>query len=206
MKPPVDAVAVPELTKQSQNTETPSAAVPNGWNDRGAVGLAFSLDLDLWGKNRAASRAAQAEAQSARYEFDEARLAITTGIASAYAELASLYAQRDSLDDALNIRTKSATLVKQRVDIGLDTQAESRQATARVAQARADIEATDEAIAYQERRRVLARAGRAPGRSSRLRLRCSRRRAFPPMLRRTGGRLSRTSLRSARSGSGSPAN
>jgi NodT family efflux transporter outer membrane factor (OMF) lipoprotein len=146
LKPTVDAFAVPELSKQSQNTETPSAAVPNGWNDRGVVGLAFSLDLDLWGKNRAASRAAQAEAQSARYEFDEARLAITTGIASAYAELASLYAQRDSIQDALNIRTKSATLVKQRVDIGLDTQAESRQATARVAQARADIEATDEAI------------------------------------------------------------
>src|SRR4030095_5377263 len=106
----------------------------------------FSLDLALWGKNRAASRAAKAEAQSARYEFDEARLAITTGIASAYAELASLYAQRDSLEDALEIRTKSATLVKQRVDIGLDTQAEFPQATARVAQARADIEATDEAI------------------------------------------------------------
>ena len=146
LKPTVDAFAVPELSKQSQNTETPSAAVPNGWNDRSAMGLAFSLDLDLWGKNRAASRAAQAEAQSARYEFDEARLAITTGIASAYAELASLYAQRDSLEDALSIRTKSATLVKQRVDIGLDTQVESRQATARVAQARADIEATDEAI------------------------------------------------------------
>ena len=146
LKPRVDAFAAPELSKQSQNTETPSAAVPNGWNDRGAAGIAFSLDLDLWGKNRAASRAAKAEAVSARYEFDEARLVITTGIASAYAELASLYAQRDSLAAALDIRTKSAKLVKQRVDIGLDTQAESRQATARVAQARADIEATDEAI------------------------------------------------------------
>ena len=146
LKPRVDAFAAPELSKQSQNTETPSEAVPNGWNDRGAAGIAFSLDLDLWGKNRAASRAAKSEAASARYEFDEARLAITTGIASAYAELASLYAQRDSLEAALEIRTKSAKLVKQRVDIGLDTQAESRQATARVAQARGDIEATDEAI------------------------------------------------------------
>jgi len=146
LRPTVDAYAVPELSKQSQNTETPSAAVPNGWNDRGAAGLVFSLDLDLWGKNRAASRAARAEAQSARYEFDEARLAITTGIASTYAELASLYAQRDSLETALQIRMKSAALVKQRVDIGLDTQAEYRQATARVSQARADVEATDEAV------------------------------------------------------------
>ena len=146
LKPRVDAFAAPELSKQSQNTETPAAAVPNGWNDRGSAGITFSLDLDLWGKNRAASRAAKADAASARYEFDEARLAITTGIASTYAELASLYAERDSLDAALDIRAKSAKLVQQRVDIGLDTQAESRQATARVAQARADIEATDEAI------------------------------------------------------------
>jgi NodT family efflux transporter outer membrane factor (OMF) lipoprotein len=146
LKPRVDAFAVPEFSNQSKNTEIPSAGVPDGWNDRSTAGIAFSLDLDLWGKNRAASRASKAEALAARHEFDEARLAITTAIASAYADLASLYAQRDSLEAALDIRMKSAKLVKQRVDIGLDTQAESRQATARVAQARADIAATDEAI------------------------------------------------------------
>ena len=145
-KPRVDGFAIPELAKQSENTETPSAAVPDGWNDRSALGVSFSLDLDLWGKNRAASRAAKAEARSARYEFDEARLAITTGIASTYAKLASLYAQRDSIEAAIEIRSKSADLTKERVDIGLDTQAEARQATARVAQSRADLEATDEAI------------------------------------------------------------
>lgn len=145
-KPTITGFAAPELSKQSQNTETPAAAVPNGWNDRGSAGIAFSLDLDLWGKNRAASRAAKAQARSARFEFDEARLAITTGIASAYAELASLYAQRDSIEAAIAIRAKSADLVKQRVDIGLDTQAELRQATARIAQSRADLAATDEAI------------------------------------------------------------
>ena len=125
----------------------PAAAIPNGWNDRGAAGLAFSLDLDLWGKNRAASRAAKAEAEAARYEFDEARLAITTGIASTYAELASLYAQRDSLEAALDIRTKTrdAGQAARRRSVSI-RESEFRQATARVPQARADIEATDEAI------------------------------------------------------------
>ncbi len=56
----VDAFAVADMSKLSQNRNTPAAAVPNGWNDSGSVGLAFSLDLDLWGKNRAASRAANA--------------------------------------------------------------------------------------------------------------------------------------------------
>ena len=46
LKPTVDALAVPELFKQSQNTETPSAAVPNGWNDRGAAGLDESFDRE----------------------------------------------------------------------------------------------------------------------------------------------------------------
>jgi NodT family efflux transporter outer membrane factor (OMF) lipoprotein len=48
---------------------------------------------------------------------------------------------------AADIRIQTAKLVQQRVDIGLDTRAELKQATARLAQAQADIEATDEAIA-----------------------------------------------------------
>ena len=67
-----------------------------------ASGFSFSLDLDLWGKNRAAFRAANLDADAARYELDEARLALTTGIASTYADLASLYARRDSLESALD--------------------------------------------------------------------------------------------------------
>jgi NodT family efflux transporter outer membrane factor (OMF) lipoprotein len=147
LKPSIDAFSQPELAKQSQNQSVPAAAIPNGWNDSGSVGLSFSLDLDLWGKNRAAARAANADADAAHFELHEAELALTTAVASTYAELASLYAQRDSLESALDIRTQTAKLVKQRVDIGLDTLAEQKQADARVSQARADIEATDEAIA-----------------------------------------------------------
>jgi NodT family efflux transporter outer membrane factor (OMF) lipoprotein len=147
LKPSIDAFSQPELAKQSQNQSVPAAAIPNGWNDSGSVGLSFSLDLDLWGKNRAAARAANADADAAHFELHEAELALTTAVASTYAELASLYAQRDSLESAFDIRTQTAKLVKQRVDIGLDTLAEQKQAEARVSQARADIEATEEAIA-----------------------------------------------------------
>ena len=147
LKPSLDAFSKPELAKQSQNQAMPAAAIPNGWNDSGSVGLSFSLDLDLWGKNRAAARAANSDADAAQYELHEAELALTTGIASSYADLGSLYAQRDSLERALDIRSETAKLVIQRVDAGLGTQADSKQATARAAQARADIEATDEAIA-----------------------------------------------------------
>jgi NodT family efflux transporter outer membrane factor (OMF) lipoprotein len=146
LKPSLDAFSQPELAKQSQNQAMPAAAIPNGWNSQGSAGLSLSFDLDLWGKNRAAMRAARLDAEAARFELDEARLALTTGIASTYADLASLYAQRDSLETALDLRTQTAKLVQQRVKIGLDTEAQLKQATARISQARADIESTDEAI------------------------------------------------------------
>ena len=145
--PTVDAFAQPEVAKQSQNQAMPASAIPDGWNSSGSAGLSFSLDLDLWGKNRAALRAANADADAARYEMEEARLALTTGIAATYADLASLYAQRDTLESALKIRTDTAKLVSQRNAIGLDTRAELKQADARIPQAQAELEATDEAIA-----------------------------------------------------------
>jgi NodT family efflux transporter outer membrane factor (OMF) lipoprotein len=164
LKPTIDAFAQPELAKQSQNQSMPAAAIPNGWNDSGSMGLSFSLDLDLWGKNRAALRAANADADAAGFELAEARLALTTGIASTYADLAALYAQSDSLVAVLAIREKTAELVARRVDIGLDTRAELKQATARASQARADIEATEEAIALTKNA-LAALVGAGPDRA-----------------------------------------
>ena len=64
LKPTVDAFAQPELSKQSQNQAMPAAAIPNGWNSSGSMGLSFSFDLDLRGKNRAAFRAANIRASA----------------------------------------------------------------------------------------------------------------------------------------------
>ena len=91
----------------SQNAAGPNSHVPSGWHAAGAAGLSFSLDLDLFGKNRAALRAADKDAEAARFEADETQLLLATGIASAYANLAALYAQRDNLEAALNIRSQS---------------------------------------------------------------------------------------------------
>jgi NodT family efflux transporter outer membrane factor (OMF) lipoprotein len=138
--------------------------IPNGWNDSGSMGLSLSLDLDLWGKNRSALRAANADADAARYEMEAAKLALTIGIASTYAELASLYAQRDTLESALAIRTETAKLVAERTAIGLDTRAELKQAEARIPQTQADLEATDEAIALT-RNALAALVGNGPDRA-----------------------------------------
>src|SRR5438309_2036986 len=141
--PSIDASASGTEQKQSRNTGLP---VRGGWHDTGVAALGFSFDLDLWGKNRAALRAANKDAEAAQYDADEARLVITTGIAATYSDLAALYAQRDSFDSALDIRTQTLKLVQQRVAAGLDSDAELRQAEARIPQTRADLAATDEAI------------------------------------------------------------
>jgi NodT family efflux transporter outer membrane factor (OMF) lipoprotein len=164
LKPRVDAFATADVSNLSQNQALPAEAIPNGWNDSGSLGLAFSLDLDLWGKNRAAFRAANLDADAARFELEEAKLVLTTSIASTYADLAALYARRDSLESALKIRSETATLVSRRVQIGLDTLAEQKQAEARTSQVRADIEETDEAIALTKNA-LAALVGTGPDRA-----------------------------------------
>ncbi|WP_294121288.1 efflux transporter outer membrane subunit [Sphingomonas sp.] len=129
----------------------------------GSAGLSFSFDLDLWGKNRAALAAATSDSEAAGYELAQARLALTTGIASTYADLAQLYRQRDTLDRALELRSESLKLVNQRVEIGLDTRAELKQAEGRVADARDDLAANDEAIGLT-RNALAALVGKGPDR------------------------------------------
>jgi NodT family efflux transporter outer membrane factor (OMF) lipoprotein len=153
LAPTIDAFATSEFTKR-ENIDVMS---------EGSAGLSLSFDLDLWGKNRAALAAATSDAEAAGYELAEARLALTTGIASAYADLAQLYRQRDTLESALRIRSETLKLVSQRVEIGLDTRAELKQAEGRVSEARDDLSANEEAIGLT-RNALAALIGKGPDR------------------------------------------
>lgn len=153
LAPSVDAFGSAEVAKRGGHDASKFAK----------AGLSFSFDLDLWGKNRAALAASTSDAEAAGYELAQARLALTTGIASTYADLAQLYAQRDALQSALEIREKTLELVAQRVELGLDTRAELKQAEARVPQTRSDLAATDEAIALT-RNALSALVGAGPDR------------------------------------------
>lgn len=146
LKPTIEGMANASTVRLSKNNGIPAAIVPDGWNDTGTVGIGMSIDLDLWGKNRAALRAAKRELDAARFDAAEAQLTLTTAIAGTYAELAALYAQRDSLTAALEVRSETLALVDQRVTRGLDTEMALRQASARLAQTRSQLSATDEAI------------------------------------------------------------
>jgi NodT family efflux transporter outer membrane factor (OMF) lipoprotein len=161
--PSIDAKGSVTETKQSYNNGIPAAFVPRGWNDTGGASVDLNFDLDLWGKNRAALRAATSDAVAAALDVEQARLVLSTNIASAYADLAQQYAERDVEQSAIRSRLDSQSLVANRFTTGLDTKAELKQADAAVPAARADLAATDEAIALT-RNRLAALMGEGPDR------------------------------------------
>lgn len=151
------------LTKQSYNNGIPADFVPKGWNDTGRVQGELGFDLDLWGRNRAAYAAARSDAEAARLDLAQAQLTLSTNVADAYADLARLFAERAVALAALDVRQQTAKLTADRVTGGLDTRAEQKQADSAVPAARADLAATDEAIALT-RNRIAALLGKGPDR------------------------------------------
>jgi NodT family efflux transporter outer membrane factor (OMF) lipoprotein len=162
--PTIDGGASIDYQNSSQNIEGPQGEVPSGWHATATAGLTFNFDLDLFGKNRAALRAANKDEEAARFDADEARLLLTTGIGTTYSDLASLYAQRDNLEAALAIRTQTLNFVRGRYDGGLETIDSVRQAEARIPQTKADLAAIDEAIML-DKHAIAALVGAGPDRA-----------------------------------------
>jgi len=162
--PSLSAQASVAATKLSYNNGIPPAFTPHGINGAGLLGLDFNYELDFWGKNRSAVAAATSDLQAAEAQVAEARLLLSTGIASAYADLVRLYAERDVAEDALRVRQDTVTLVSNRVQNGLDTRAELSQAQAGAPTAREQIAALDEDIALAKNR-IAALIGDGPDRA-----------------------------------------
>ena len=162
--PHLGAEASVAATKLSYNNGIPPAFTPHGVNGAGLLGLDFGYELDFWGKNRSAMAAAISDARAAEAEAAEARLLLSTGIASAYADLVRLYAERDVAEEDLRVRGDTLTLVSDRVTNGLDTRAELSQAQAGVPTARQQIAAVDEEIALTKNR-IAALMGEGPDRA-----------------------------------------
>jgi NodT family efflux transporter outer membrane factor (OMF) lipoprotein len=149
--------------KQSYNYLTPRSMTPDGWQDYGRATIDFSWEIDFWGKNRAALAAATSELQASQAELAQARLTLASSIASDYAELAHLFATRDTLAEALKVRSRTAELFAQRFANGLETRGSLREAEARQAAAEGDLLQVDEQIGLQ-RNRLAALLGAGPDR------------------------------------------
>ena len=161
--PTLDGNVSAGAMRESYNEGIPPAFVPHGVHSTGTANLSLDFDLDLWGKAKAALRAARADELAARLDVDQARLTLSTNIANAYADLARLYAERDVAVDTIAERGATRDLVARRYTTGLDTRAELKQADAAVPAARADLAEIDEQIGLT-RNRLAALLGAGPDR------------------------------------------
>jgi NodT family efflux transporter outer membrane factor (OMF) lipoprotein len=135
----------------------------SGGHNVGFAALGMSWELDFWGKNRAALRAAISEERAAKEDQEEARLALSTAIASQYAELAALYADRDTTVAAASIRRETTELMAGRQAKGLENAAAAQRARSAAETSEAEVAALDEAIA-NTRHAIAALMGDGPDR------------------------------------------
>jgi NodT family efflux transporter outer membrane factor (OMF) lipoprotein len=131
-QPHVNAGVDASYGRQSENYLVPRPPLGKGgeYVSQGQASVSFGMDLDLWGKNAALIDAATASLKAAEFDRDAARLALTTSVARAYAQLAAQYDLVDVLDSTLKQRRSITSLAQQRVKSGLDTQVEIKQAQA----------------------------------------------------------------------------
>ncbi len=164
--PSLDGSASVASTEQSRIEGFPpfiQQLLPRGYQGNGRLALDLSFDLDLFGKNRAALAAQVSEAEATQADLAEARLTLSTAIAGAYADLMRLGAERDAAAEAVRNRTETARLTSMRVENGLDTRAELKQAEAATPSSQADVESLDEQILLT-RHRIAALMGEGPDR------------------------------------------
>jgi NodT family efflux transporter outer membrane factor (OMF) lipoprotein len=165
--PMVEGDASIGFNKQSYNMGIPAAFVPKGLLDVGKISLGLAFDPDLWGRNKAALAAARGDAATARVDAAQARLMLETGLALAWSDLAQIWAEHDVLAHSVALRADTLKLSQQRKAAGLDSKADTELAEARLAAARADLAALDEALALN-RNRIAALLGEGPDRGTTL--------------------------------------
>lgn len=104
---------------------------------QGQVGLNMNWSLDFWGRQAALLEQARAVGNASALDAASAKLALSGAIAQAYVELHKSWALGDIAQRSEQQRIELLKLAGQRVDAGLDTQIELKNAQALVPQARA---------------------------------------------------------------------
>lgn len=90
--------------------------------------LGTSFEIDFWGKLRRAKESARAQALSTRYAKDTVALSLSSLVASNYLLLRSIESQITVTQDNLKSRNASLSLTKRRLDGGVASALDVRQA------------------------------------------------------------------------------
>ncbi|KQP22513.1 efflux transporter outer membrane subunit [Pseudorhodoferax sp. Leaf267] len=149
-----DAALLPQLGFGADLTRqryTENGAVPaplaGSVRETGTLQLSSSWEIDFFGKNRAALEAAIGSVRAAEADVQAARTLLASQVVRNWLQLSRLQDQLTVAERALAQRDEQLRLVRDRVDAGLDTRLELRQAEGGLPETRQQIEALREQMA-----------------------------------------------------------
>ena len=149
---------------RSRTTEVGSQPLPSGFDPVSSnhrIGVVASYELDLWGKYRASTAAAQNQLLATRYARETVRTTIVAEVARTYFSLLAADAELALLRDTLGLRGESVQLQRDRFEGGVVGQLDLRQAESERAAVVADIARVERAIKLYESA-LAALVGRSP--------------------------------------------
>ena len=147
--PSVDLGVGASRTRSSEVGSFPLFGAPATNNDF-RVELNASYEVDLWGKFRAATRAAQDDLLASRYARETVRTVVAADVARTYFQLLAAAAQLDLLSDTLKTRNETVALQRDRYQGGVIGDYDLAQAEAERAAVAADVAGAQRAVAQFE--------------------------------------------------------
>jgi NodT family efflux transporter outer membrane factor (OMF) lipoprotein len=138
--PAIDANLDASQSRSSSNAGGGAAAgVGGGTRNLYSASLSASYEIDFWGKNRAALRAADENAIAARYDREVVALSITAAAANAYFQMLAAQDRLAVARNNLAAATRVFNLIKQRLEAGTASQLDTAQQESLVNTQRAAI-------------------------------------------------------------------
>lgn len=111
-----------------------------------SVFVALNYQLDLWGRNKAATKSLMSLRDAARVEADQVRLAMSTAIVAVYCQLDQAYAARDLLQQKLKVSQRVTTVLRERTARGIDNAYDASDASIKRSRLLGQIALNDEQI------------------------------------------------------------
>lgn len=147
------AVQMQGTVDVNRSRRTEVGAMPAGGspvNNSYKVQLQAAYELDLWGRLREAGNAARSELLASEYGREVVRVSLTGDVARGYFALRALDAQLELVDRTRANRQAAVDLQQLRLEAGVASELEMRQAQAELAGLEADRARLVQAIGQQE--------------------------------------------------------
>ncbi|KML02844.1 MULTISPECIES: efflux transporter outer membrane subunit [Burkholderia] len=111
-----------------------------------SVFVGLNYQLDLWGKNRAATKSLMSLREAARVEAEQVRLTLAVAIVTVYCQLDQAYAMQELLQQKLKVSQRVTTVLRERTARGLDNAYDASDASIKRSKLLAQIAQNDEQI------------------------------------------------------------